>query len=178
MKKLLCIILAIVLAVSFTACGKESPEKAADNALKAIKNFNPVGIAKYFGDDYLDDYDIDDISADEMKVFKKLTSKMSWEILGSVVDGDSAVVTVKLTSVDLSPIITEVSAELLGDAFSSLLGDKMSEEEMEQKALEIVEQELSKKDIAMTTNNIDLKLTRNENSWKVEIDLWSMISER
>ena len=54
----------------------------------------------------------------------------------------------------------------------------LSEEEMEKKALEIVEQELSKKDLAMTTNNIDLKLTRNENSWKVEIDLWSMVSER
>ena len=175
MKKFLCIILAIVLAVSFTACGKESPEKAANNALKAIKTLNISGIEKYFGELHLENYDIDEMSVEGIKVLKKITSKMSWEILETVEEEDSAVVSVRLTTVDVTPIITEIAAEFLGDALSSLLGDEMTEEEVKQKTIEIVEEELSEGDIKMMTNDIDLKLTRTEDGWKVEFDILSMI---
>lgn len=170
MKKLLCIILAIVMTVSFAACGKESPEKAADNALKAVKNLNPVGIAKYFGDDTVDDMDIDEISAEELKVLKKFLSKTSWEILGSVEDGDDATVTVRITSIDLAPIVKELMGELLGDAFSSLFGEQMTEEEMEEKALNFFEEKLAEKDIAMTTNDVELDMTLTEKGWKIDAD--------
>ena len=168
MKKILCVILAIVLAVSFTACGKETPEKAANNALKAVKNLNPVGIAKYFGDDTVEDMDIDDISSDEIKILKKFLSKTSWEILGSVEDGESATVTVRITTIDLAPIVKELAGELLGDAFSSLFGEQMTEEEMEQKALKLFEEKLSEKDLAMTTTDVELDMTLTENGWKID----------
>ena len=175
MKKILCVILAVAMMVSFTACGKESPEKAANNALKAIKTLNVMGIEKYFGELYLENYDIDEMSVEGIKILKKITSKMSWEILETVEEEDSAVVSVRLTTVDVTPIITEIAAEFLGDALSSLLGDEMTEEEIKQKTIEIVKEELSEGDIEMMTNDIDLKLTRTEDGWKVEFDLLSMI---
>ncbi len=170
MKKFLCIILAIVMMVSFTACGKESPEKAADNALKAVKSLNIKGMEKYFGEVDVDDMDLDEISAEEMKVTKKFLSKMSWEILGSVEDETTATVTVRLTTVDLAPIVKEIAGELMGDAFSSLFGDGMSEEEMEQKALKIFEEKLAEKDIQMTTNDVELDMILTEKGWKIELE--------
>ncbi len=170
MKKLICIILAIVMTVSFAACGKESPEKAADNALKAVKNLNPVGIAKYFGDDTVDDMDIDEISAEELKVLKKFLSKTSWEILGSVVDGDDATVTVKITAIDPSPIFQEVIEELRDDVLSSFLGSAPDEEEMKKEALEVIDEMISEKDVQMKTNTVELDMTLTEKGWKMDVD--------
>ncbi len=169
MKKFLCIILAIAMMVSFTACGKETPEKAADNALKAVKSLNIKGMEKYFGEVEVDDMDFDDISAEEIKVVKKYLSKMSWKILGSVEDEYAATVTVRLTTVDLAPIVKEIAGELLGDAFSSLFGDGMSEEEMEKKALKMFEEMLSEKDVQLTTDDIELDMTLTDKGWKIEL---------
>ena len=169
MKKLLCIILAIVMMISFTACGKETPEKAADNALKAVKTLNIKGMEKYFGEVDVDDMDLDDFSAKEMKLVKKLLSKMSWEIIDSVEEETKATVTVDITSVDLAPIVKEIAGELMGDAFSSLFGDKTSEEEMEEKALKIFEEKLSEKDIKMTTATVELDMTLTETGWKIDV---------
>lgn len=169
MKKILCVILAVLMAFSFTACGKESPEKAADNALKAVKKLNPVGIAKYFGDDAVDEIDFDDISAEELKIVKKFFSKTSWEILGSVEDGDTATVTVEITCVDPSPIFTEVVAQMLGDSLSSLLGSDTDEEAMKKKALEIIDEMLSAKDVEMTASTVELDMTKNGESWKIDL---------
>ncbi len=170
MKKILCVILAVVMMVSFTACGKESAEKAADNALKAVKTLNIKGMEKYFGEVSVDDMDLDDISAEELKIAKKFFSKMSWEILGSVEDEYVATVTVRLTTVDLAPIVKEIAGELMGDALSSLFGDKMSEEEMEQKTLKIFEEKLSEKNVQMATNDVELDMTLTEDGWKIEME--------
>lgn len=168
MKKFLCILLAIVMMVSFTACGKETPEKAADNALKAVKNLNPVGIAKYFGDDMAEDIDIDEFSADDIEVVKKFLNKMSWEILGSVEDESTATVTVEITAVDPSPIFTEVVADMLGDSLSSLLGSDKDEEAIKKKALETIDKMISAKDVQMKTDTIELDMTRTEKGWKID----------
>ncbi len=169
MKKFLCIILAIVMMVSFTACGKETPEKAADNALKAVKSLNIKGMEKYFGEVSVDDMDLDEISTEEIKIVKKFLSKMSWEILGSVEDENVATVTVRLTTVDLAPIVKEIAGELLGDAFSSLFGGEIDEDELEKKAFKIFEEKLSEKGVQMTTNDIELDMTLTDKGWKIEL---------
>lgn len=170
MKKFLCILLAIVMMVSFTACGKETPEKAADNALKAVKSLNIKGMEKYFGEVEVDDMDFDDLSVEELKVVKKFLNKMSWEILGSVEDGNTATVTVRLTTVDLVPIIKEVAGELMGDAFSSILGGQIDEDEMEQKAFKMIDEMLSEKDVKLATNDVELDMTLTEKGWKIELN--------
>lgn len=170
MKKFFCILLAIVMMVSFTACGKETPEKAADNALKAVKNLNPVGIAKYFGDDMVEDIDIDEISADDIEVVKKFLNKTSWEILGSVEDESTATVTVRLTTVDLVPIVKKIAGELMGDAFSSIFGGEIDEEEMQKKAVKLFDEMLSEKEVAMATNDVELDMTLTEKGWKIELN--------
>ena len=170
MKKLLCIILAIAMMVCFTACGKETPEKAADNALKAVKSLNIVKMEKYFDEALVDDMDLDDVSVEELKIVKKFLSKTSWEILGSVVDGDDATVTVEITTIDPSPIFTEVVAQMLGDSLSSLLGSsKDDEEEMKKKALDIIDEMISSKDVQMKTDTIELDMTLTEMGWKIEV---------
>lgn len=170
MKKLLCIILAIVMVFSFAACGKESPEKAADNALKALKTLNIVKMEKYFGELDADEFDLDEISEEEIKLVKNFLSRMSWEILDSVEDEISATVTVRLTTVDLAPIMQELIAELMGDALSSFLGGQMSEEEMKEKALKFLAEKLSEEELEMTTNDIELELLATEKGWMVDTD--------
>jgi len=86
------------------------------------------------------------------------------------VDGDDATVTVRITSIDLAPIVKELMGELLGDAFSSLFGEQMTEEEMEEKALKFFEEKLAEKDIAMTTNDVELDMTLTEKGWKIDAD--------
>ena len=168
MKKILCVILAVVMMVSFTACGKESPEKAADNALKAVKTLNIKGMEKYFGEVSVEDMDLDDISAEELKIAKKFFSKISWEILGSVEDESTATVTVEITAVDPSPIFTEVVADMLGDSLSSLLGSDKDEEAIKKKALETIDKMISAKDVQMKTDTIELDMTLTEKGWKID----------
>ena len=171
MKKLLCIILAIVMMVSFTACGKETPEKATNNALKAVKSLNIKGMEKYFGEIPVDvdELDFGEITADQLKVVKKFLSKMSWEILGSVEDENTATVTVRLTTVNLVPIATEVAGELMGDAFSALLGGTMTEEELYEKAFKLIEEKLSEKDLQMVDNEFELDMSLTDDGWKIEV---------
>ena len=169
MKKFLCIILAITMMVSFSACGKETPEKAANNALKAVKSLNISKMEKYFGEIEVEEMNLDDISVDEIKLVKKFLSKTSWEILDSVEEGDTATVTVKITAVDPSPIFTEVVAGMLGDSLYSFLGGDKSEEELEKKALGIVDEMLSAKDVQMKTDTVELDMTLTESGWKINL---------
>lgn len=157
------------MMVSFSACGKETPEKAANNALKAVKSLNISKMEKYFGEIEVEEMNLDDISVDEIKLVKKFLSKTSWEILDSVEEGDTATVTVKITAVDPSPIFTEVVAGMLGDSLYSFLGGDKSEEELEKKALGIVDEMLSAKDVQMKTDTVELDMTLTESGWKINL---------
>ena len=60
-------------------------------------------------------------------------------------------------------------AAIRDDFLSSLLGSEADEDAIKKKALETIDEMLSAKEIEMVTNTIELDMTKNGESWKIDL---------
>jgi len=177
MSKKTCIFIASVLLLSFifTACGNsnETPEQAVTNALNAVKNLDKDTAQKYFAYDELFISDsADDELIDDEEDARLLLSKLDFKVLSSSKEGDTATVKTEITNINMATVLSEYIQQLLVLAFSNTFAesDAKSEEEMEAQAKQLFTDLLKSDDIDTKTSTIDIKLSRHENSWKIDGD--------
>jgi len=177
MNKKTCLFIAFMVLLSFmlTACSasKETPEQAVTNALNAVKNFDKDTAQKYLAYDKLftdsSDSEADDLIKDEENL-KLLVNKLSFKIISSIQEGDTATVKTEITNIDMAAIMGEYFQKAIALAFENAFGgaDAKSEEEMEAQAEQIFVDLMKRENNKMRVSTIDIKLTRNENSWKID----------
>lgn len=176
MKKVLTLILALVcLTLPLSGCGgdkKETPKDAVTNALNAVKNLDKENISKYFGTESVFNEGKEQKEDEDSEEYAKLfVEKLKFKILSTDIDGEKATVKTEITNIDamkaLQKYLQEAFTEALNNAFQQKeLTDEEAEKKSEEKYIEILKSD----DIGMTTNNVDIKLTRNGDSWKIDLD--------
>lgn len=165
LKKTFGFLTTLVLLFAFAGCSsEESPEMAVNNYLTAFQTVDLETIAKYTSDsndttDTADDA-ISDLEND--KTGMAFVENMTFEVLSSTQEDDTATVKVSITNVDMANAMGKAMTEMISLAFSGL-----SEEEMEQRSTEIILSAITdNKDITLT-KEVDISLVKGENNWLI-----------
>lgn len=171
---LLCLLVCTCL---LSACGakSETPETAVTNALNAVKALDTATMQKYFNqDDQIINLSDDETMSDSDKVFLEAIIKdLSFEIISSSVDGDKATVSVTITNTDMNEIFAQFMQLSFQDAFQyAFLPEEQrpSEEEIDQLYMQHFQDLMAQEDNPSVTTNIDISLTKAENSWIINGD--------
>jgi hypothetical protein len=171
------VLVSFVLCFSlvFMGCGssRETPEQAVTNLLTAIKNLDVETIQKYvvYEDLFSGDPESEDLIENEENT-KLLTNKLSFKILSSTSEGDTAVVKTEITSIDMAVILGEYMQQAMALAFSNAFagGAAKSDEEIDAQAEQIFKDLLNRENNKMKTSTIDIKLTKTETGWRLNSD--------
>lgn len=168
-KKLVALLSTMVLMSSFVGCSSmESPETAVTNYLTAFQTIDLETLAKYSGatDEAASSEtttSVEDLTSEELG--KKLMGNMTFEILSSEKDGDTATVTASITNTDLFTVISDSFSKMLPLAFSGL-----SDEEMETSMNHILLSAIDSNKDKTVTKEVTIHLEKGENGWIIVPD--------
>lgn len=130
MKKVISLMLALVLALSLTACGGKAsgPEGVVGQFCKGLQELDEKAIAQCFenGDDLelseLEDVDSDDAVAQKIMDFmKSCAGRLKYQVGEATVDSDTAKVPVEFTYVNAGSLMTDILTEYISQAWSLAL---------------------------------------------------------
>lgn len=146
----------------------ESPETAVTNYLTAFQTIDLETLAKYSGatDEAASSEtttSVEDLTSEELG--KKLMGNMTFEILSSEKDGDTATVTASITNTDLFTVISDSFSKMLPLAFSGL-----SDEEMETSMNHILLSAIDSNKDKTVTKEVTIHLEKGENGWIIVPD--------
>ena len=156
------------MVFAFVGCsGGESPETAVTNYLTAFQNLDLETIDKYTNDtsettDTADDA-ISDLENEETG--KAFVENLTFEILSSTEEGDTATVKVSITNVDMANAMSQAISEMISLAFAGL-----SEEELEQKSTEAMISAIANNKDTTYTKEVEISLVKGENNWLIVPD--------
>ena len=162
LKKFLAFLTTLAMVFAFVGCsGGESPETAVTNYLTAFQSLDLETIDKYTNDtsettDTADDA-ISDLENDETG--KAFVENLTFEILSSTEEDDTATVKVSITNVDMANAMSQAISEMIPLAFAGL-----SEEELEQKSTEAMISAIANNKDTTYTKEVDISLVRGENN--------------
>ena len=172
MKKVLCVIIALVLILSLAACGgfkKGTPEATVDTLMSAIKVLDVEKIQSVMANSVdPSEIGLDSVPEALMKQVKAWLSKMTYKIGTSTVNGESAEVPVDIKYIDASPVIKAALTEYMTQAVSmALSGKEVTEEAMAQLLSDIIEDKVKTEKTETAEASINIKLTKTGDDWKV-----------
>ena len=165
------IIIAMVTAL-FTGCGEiKKAEAAVNETITAFKELDFETAKQYIDVDDIMDTEAS-LSVDEETFMENLFGKLEHKIISSEkIDGNTVVVKTEITAVDMKPVLTEFFGMAIQYAFSkALASSQSSEEETNKKMMEMFTECVTKDDLAMVTNEVDIKVVKTEGEWKIESD--------
>jgi len=174
MKKVISILLVFLLVFGFAGCGGgggETPEQAVKNVFDAVKNNDTEAASKYINyDDLLKAGETSEeestakseAEADEMA--KSILKHFDYKIISSSEEGDTATVKAEITNIDMKLIMADFISEAFALAFSGL-DEATMDAQMKSKFTELIDREDNK----TVTKTVDIKLTKSEDSWKIDI---------
>ena len=90
---------------------------------------------------------------------------LTFEILSSTEEGDTATVKVSITNVDMANAMSQAISEMISLAFAGL-----SEEELEQKSTEAMISAIANNKDTTYTKEVDISLVKGENNWLIVPD--------
>lgn len=176
-------LLSITCLGTFAACSLgESPTEAVSKALTATKAIDEVGMSNYFTYKELMNFDktnenkptTDKAKKAKEKLNAKLFfSKLNYKVISSSKDGDTAIVKTEITNTDMSSVMTEYFTEAMTFAMSNAFlpeATKLKQEDIDKKMEQTLISKLSKKDNKTVTTTVDIKLTKKDKKWKINMD--------
>lgn len=165
MKKTLCALLALLLALSVAACGKKvpTPAETVSAALDALKSGDMTAAAKTWGGSISSIENSTDSDAD---IFKLLFKNLTYSVLSETEDGSAATVKVKLSNTDMSAVMGDVLAEAMQTALSSALsGKEMDETETQKMVMDSLKDKMTNSSYGTAEKEVEFQLTMTDGVW-------------
>lgn len=183
MKKTFLIILILFLVLNLTACSTAKPEKAVSSFLDAMKNGNTEKLYDYINTtqdgsiQIFTEEDIEEIFSNENEAidtaFKSAYNKLEYEVLGSEINGDNAIVETKINAPDFASIFSEIIEDSFALALSSSFTtdtEEYNEEAMDELINNMIVEKFSSADLPMVENTVKINLIKSDNSWLIDPD--------
>lgn len=163
-KSLLALVLALMLVFALAGCG--SPETKAEEAvgsiLTAFRDADFEKIAEYTGGD------VSELTDEQKDLIGGMLEKMEYKIVSSeAIDDGNVNVTVEITSVDVEELLTAVLSKAMEFAMTDE-GLQMTEEEAEEKTMEIFEECLNAEDVKTATTEVEVEVKIDGDEWEIE----------
>ncbi|MBE7046816.1 MAG: DUF4878 domain-containing protein [Ruminococcaceae bacterium] len=174
MKKLrsvIAVILTFVFMISLTGCGEiKKAESAVNNMFSAFKSLDFDKAQKYVDINDIKSSDSEDGLTGNAEMFmKNLFNRLDHKIISSEkIDSDTVNVTTEITAVDMKPVLGEFFASAMQYALSNAFSNPQpTEEEINEKMEELFATSASKPDLATVTNQVVIKVVKQDKEWKV-----------
>lgn len=146
----------------------ESPETVVTNYLNAVKSSDSRTVSLYSNYDFDSDYYLFEDDSVLAPYNEEVRKSMTFKILSSNEQKNSATVTVSITNVD-AQIVTTKYGEELDKLFDALLG--LSEEELDSAFQNILLSVHDRNKDATVTKEVDVLLTKDDERWIVTTNL-------
>lgn len=182
MKRMISILLAAVMALSFTACGtkRESAQQVVEKAITAVQEMDWETAQSYWGADAFDTAtdiasdDSEDSATDEQleKVLEPMMRNLSYTVTGSEEDekAGTATVSVDITNIDMSLVMAELVKNAVADAmtYAFLPADQQpTDEELDEKYMADLTELVTADDAETVTTSVDIPLTLVDDQWQI-----------
>lgn len=169
-KSFLKIIMFVVFTVLLAGCSSVNPaEKVVNDTLTAFKNLDFQTMASNI--DGEDETDVMDYEDEQLNVIiKPLAEKLSYKIVSTEEqDKDTSIVKTEITYINIKPIMADVFAEIMQEAFKSAFSssEPIDDEKMEQMMIEKYQALISSDEIETLTDEIDITVKNIEGEWKI-----------
>lgn len=169
-KTFLSTVILLILSVSLIACGSsKNPEDTIKSFFETYKSAKLEEAEAFIenSEGMLIGMKTDDNNADNKFIIETLTSKFNYKIDNVSVDGNTAVISVEMTNVDMEEAMSSVIMGL----FSSLGDGSTSEDDIDTKLSQLLEEHLNSENIVNVTNIVDINLNKYDNNWKIVGDI-------
>lgn len=175
MKKVISLMLALVLALSLTACGGKAsgPEGVVGQFCKGLQELDEKAIAQCFenGDD-LELSDLEDVDSDDavtqkiMDFMKSCAGRLKYQVGEATVDGDIATVPVEFTYVNAGSLMTEILTEYISQAWSLALSGA-DDEKLAAAFEEVFDEKTTGADFPTLTATLTIPCVQTSDGWKI-----------
>lgn len=172
LKSISSIIIIAMVATLFTGCGEiKKAETVVNKTFTAFKELDLETAKQYIDVDDIMDSETS-LTVDEKTFMEKIFGKLEHKIISSEkIDSSTVVVKTEITAIDMKPVLTEFFGMAIQYAFSNAFANPQpSEEETNKKMMEMFNECASKEDLAMVTNEVDIKVVKADDGWKIETD--------
>lgn len=172
MKKVLSILITIAMVFALVACSNAGPDDTVSNYLDSYKNGDLEEIDKYFLDSAdSDEAEIIDNEDPEVDAaMENAYSKLTYEILDTNIDGDSAIVETEITAPNLGIVMTELIQEAMPLALASAFSEDEDDDDMDALMNTMLIDKLNSEDLPMNTKTVDINLVKENENWLIDVD--------
>lgn len=169
LKQALILMLSCMLLLSFTGCGAK-PEAAAKNFLDAVKQQDFAKASTFVnGDTSKDEFKYD--NAEQEKMVKAIFSKVDYTLGETTISGNTATVKAKITSLDLSRIMSKTISELLPTLMAQgASSEKPDQEKQSMMIYQYLLNSINDSNAPKTQTEVTIKLVKDKKGWLVEPD--------
>ncbi len=156
-----------IMMLSLIGCSSAKPDASVKGFLESIKKLD-FNTAQTFikSDSPQEEFKYD--SPEQEKIVKAIFDKISYEIVSTTKEGDTAKVKTKVTSIDMP----KTSSKLMSDMMSVLLSQSLSDNKVDEaKQTEMIMESfinaLNDPNVAKTTTEVEIKLVKENKKWLV-----------
>ncbi len=165
MKKVLAIMMISIFLL--VGCGGEKPTAAVSNYLDSLKGLDFEKAGAYIQGEEK----VIEVKPEEEVYLEPMMQKLSYKEVKEVSqEEDKAVVSVKITSLNMSSIITKTFSELIPLAFASAFSEDQSEEDMDKLAEQYLMDAISDENAPTVTTEVNINLQKQDGTWKIVPD--------
>ena len=189
MKKTIAALLAVVMCIALVGCGSGGaktpenetepeetmpveethvPEEDLAAFLDAMKVFDLDAATKYVDDDgEIEILALGDSKTDLGVDLAQLTQHLEYELGESTVDGESATVSVTVSNKSFEKIVEATTDEVVA---YYLENGEMSDEELNAKTLELMQEVFATGDVERESQTVDVHMSLKDDAWQIEYD--------
>lgn len=170
MKKCLFVLSLIFLAALAGCRFGSKPEDTVVKFLDAAKKFDVGAMRACVKGNNLESESENAFTEPSMNAFFKNTlSKMTYEIISSKKDGDTATVTAKIKYFDGTGILQEAMGEYLGEAMSSALsGKELTKQENSEMLGKLLEEKSTSAADVFSEVTVDINCVKENDDWMIQ----------
>ena len=160
MKKVISLMLALVLALSLTACGGKAsgPEGVVGQFCRGLQELDEKAIAQCFENG--------DVAQKIMDFMKSCAGRLKYQVGEATVDGDTATVPVEFTYVNAGSLMTEILTEYISQAWSLALSGA-DDEKLAAAFEEVFDEKTSGADFPTLTATLTIPCVQTSDGWKI-----------
>jgi hypothetical protein len=160
------------LVITQQVYSEDSPEHTVTEVLNALKIMDKKTVENHFTQEELFAIEKKENNFNNKEIEKLFFKNLDYKIKSSSADGDTAIVKTEITNLDMKSIMGEYISSAMGLAMLNAFttdGSAISEEELNIKTEEMLINMLSRADNKKVTTTVDIKLSKNENEWRIDI---------
>ena len=166
----LIVVIATIMTL-LTGCGEaKKAEKTVEKTFKALQKLDIETASSYINVDEIMESDEDSLSADDDILMENLFGKLEYEIVSSEkIDKNTVVVKTKITTIAMESVLGEYFLKIMEYSFANIFANPQpTDEEMDEKAKEILSECFAKEDLEKLTSEVEIKVVKVDKQWKIE----------